>query len=174
MVVHAIGCQGLRCAFLRGAQKASTADYPLHSGAQASFERSAALFAPKPMAASAVGEDDMFGDEAEDIFAANPATSHPVDVSFPSEPHSVETVAALPSPAESDSKAQAGSGVEWLPAASSTAAAGPQAADVEQRTDIIEVVDFGSWPIRELRRFLLERGQVREGPLLALIGPCVF
>lgn len=147
------------------------------SGSQASFERSAALFAPKPLAASIKGDDDMFGDEDEDMFAANPATDQPsdqpsdqaADGSKQRTENPVGGVAAVSSAVASEVEVGEGRGAGERSAAASTAVAGPEVASQQLHDRGSEAVDYSSWPIKELRRFLIERGQVTPSYTLALI-----
>lgn len=142
------------------------------SGSQASFERSAALFAPKPLAASIKGDDDMFGDEDEDMFAANPATDQPSDQAADGSKQRTENpvggVAAVSSAVASEVEVGEGRGAGEMSAAASTAVAGAEVASQQLHDRGSEAVDYSSWPIKELRRFLIERGQVTPSYTLIL------
>lgn len=147
------------------------------SGSQASFERSAALFAPKPLAASIKGDDDMFGDEDDDMFAANPAIDQPSDQASNQAANEskqrtqnlVEGVASVSPAVASEAEVGERRAVEETSAAASTAVAGAEVASQQLHDRGSEAVDYSSWPIKELRRFLIERGQVTPSYTRALM-----
>ncbi|BDA46148.1 probable CD2 antigen cytoplasmic tail-binding protein 2 homolog [Coccomyxa sp. Obi] len=137
----------------------------VYSTCREEFQRAAALFAPAAdIFADADGDEDMFGDDfaAAKQEGAGPSTGGPSGVNGHTAASTAEAAAAAPSaaaPATTATQA-AGTGLDEGTGPVQDLSAVPPASTQQKA---VEEVDYGSWPIKELRRFLTERGQDPTG-----------
>lgn len=135
------------------------------------MERAAALYAPPPVVGGAAGADDdddddgdMFADESDDEADKPRGNAQPrQQQQQPQQPQAGN--GAGPGHAAAGGDADS-AGVREAPAAE--AAAGEESGPggkgpAQQQQQQQEEVDYGSWPVKELRRFLTERGKDPTG-----------
>lgn len=97
----------------------------------------------------------MFGDSDDDMFAEDEAAGKP-KASAPAGP--AKSLAGLAA-AMPGNTADAAAAQQPAVASTSGTAAAPSGQQQQQKGSR---VDYASWPVKELRRFLQERGQVRQ------------
>lgn len=114
----------------------------MHGAVQEEFEHAASLFLPAKQPETG-HDDDMFGD---DMFSDEPSKAAPA-LTGSKAPHLTTAEVTTSAPQEQPQPTSVAS----QPVTSAAPTVGPSSA---------EAVDYASWPIKELRRFLEERGQV--------------
>ncbi len=137
---------------------------------QEDFAKAAALFARKPEVEAA--EADMFADDGDDDMFADS------DGEAGGKPAAKPAAAAATHPAAGPATAPSAPGQPAAGGAAGAAAAGgaqPGAAagrdGMSHQPSRGAQVDYSSWPIKELRRFLQERGVVHLGTPNLLFCP---
>lgn len=122
----------------------------IYSATKEALEKEASLFGPSVAATAAPGGDDMFGEEGDDMYGDEKPSVNPTEPS-------TKPLEGAPKPSTSapaEAAAQPGSGGN--PREGS--APNPKGVSAPE-----EEVDYASWPIKELRRVLEERGEDASG-----------
>lgn len=161
--------EGDRQAFLQLTELASSllsaGELDIYGCSRRQLEREAALYAPAApvTAAPAAGGDDMFGDDDDDMFGedekpAKPAAAAPAAGSGEEQPAAAPAASsAAPGPPSSSSTAANGASGASAAPGPAAAAAGSAAGTTTAAAGGEPEVDYGSWPIKELRRWGVRR-----------------